>query len=418
MKTDRIRLVHVQVPPTYLPGYPRGLSAQQFQALLAPRNRERRRALFGAACAALALSAGSPGEAEREAQVVAMLQRLAEERPQSSWLWSSIMHRAAATEATAGVTYVPRIPISFGNSAMGLFDSGRARLMAVEVFRAYGIELETGAALDTPSVHARLDGADRARKIAFKLRGANEENDGRTRPVIGGGKAESASSDLDATELAALVENGWKLHVTSIDNYPLMDGDQLTPTVAYLAGVIEFLNAVTDGPDLDLRSVLMGVRQRFEVPSLADLGLGKGAPRSIGNQESLDEFELGSARTVTLRFNQPGSRPPTLLGRGRTTELQPPATPAERAKALSTAGCISALQIPISVREITRAETLRIRLTQVREPGAKPLLIEARSKLVFTPSSFDAARPFELEISLPAGEYYLLNSLDVSVLRP
>jgi len=434
MKLRKIKLDHVAVPSVYAPGYPRTLSAEEFEALIAPRNRARARGIVNAACATLALSASNAAWAqrtvvatgtdqlEREERVVKLLQRYAEVQPGDSWFWNSTMTRAPESEEIAGPVYLPRIPISFGNSMSGLFDAGAARKLAGEIFRAYGVELETGVALDEPSVHARLDGADRSRKIGFKLRGA-----GSNEQMFAQAIPEPANTDLEAAERAALAKAGWKLHVVGMDQYELMDGDQLTPTLAYLAGVIEFLNSVTDGPDLDLRSVLMGELLHFPVPKLEALGLGNSARKLESGPYSSVTFLLERSQTITLRFNAPGAPAPTVEARGsRRFAAESPAT--EEEKLPSTTGRISAIQTPFSMhrlqvdqatgKPLPTPEPMRVKLTQARAAGAEPLAIDARSDLVFVPSSFDAARPFEVEVTLAPGTYTLMSTLDVSVLRP
>jgi hypothetical protein len=44
---------------------------------------------------------------------------------------------------------------------------------------------------------------------------------------------------------------GWRLHVADIGDFPCLDSDQFTPTLAFLVGVVEFLNEVTEGEDVD-----------------------------------------------------------------------------------------------------------------------------------------------------------------------
>jgi len=312
--------------------------------------------------------------------------------------------------ATSGQVYVPRIPISFGNSSMGLFDAGSARRLAGGIFRAYGLELETGVEFDDALVHARLDGADHVRKLGFKLSGLAGN-----REMHDSGRSEPASTALDTVERAALEQGGWKLHVADMKNYPLMDGDQFTPTLAYLAGVIEFLNSVTDGPDVDLRPVLMGVRQGFPVPALRTLGL-EGVTRAGDG----DEFALSRGQTITLHFNSPGSPSPSLHERGRGW-YEPLSGDLGRGGPLSTVGRISVLQLPVQLGWYApgaKPEPLHGTLKQPREAGLAPLVIETRSELVFTPSSFDAARPFELTLELQPGKYIWKNSLDISALQP
>jgi hypothetical protein len=312
MKPTKFTLTRVPIDPGYAPGYPRSLTREEFEALLAPRNRERVLALWGAACAALAISAGGGDGADREARVLALLQREADaHRVGYGWLWSSSMVRGVGFPEETEHVYVPSIPIMFGNSSTELFDAGSARKLASEIFRAYGLECESGVILETPAVHASLDGANRERKLGFKLRGVIVRNE-----IEDLGEAEPSATDLDAGERAALEKDGWKLHVADVRHYRFMDGDQLTPTLAYLCGVVEFLNSVSDGPDLDLRSVLMGERLCFPVPDLKGLGLAGGESKPSNADETYQEFETKDMRTLTLRFNAKESGSPVVRARG------------------------------------------------------------------------------------------------------
>jgi hypothetical protein len=315
--------------------------------------------------------------------------------------------------------YVPQIPIMFGNSYTGLFDAGAARRLAGELFGAYGVEVELGVQLDTPTLKARLDGANATRQIAFRLRDGTEE-------LLGGESVapEPPSIELSDAERAELERGGWKLHVASAELYPEMDGDQFTPTVAYLAGVLEFLNAVTEGPDLDPRALLLGERLHFATPNVEELALGKRQSRGEW-QEQLhpDDFTLTERRELRFVFGGPNSPLPKAEPRDRSFRFrdtpQPPAfDPKKRVASLSV------LEAP--VREARtgvnpsapQREKMRVRLVQRRADRPSPIVVEARSALLFVPQSFDPTQPFELELDLPPGEYLLSNGLEVSVLAP
>jgi hypothetical protein len=60
---------------------------------------------------------------------------------------------------------------------------------------------------------------------------------------------------------------------------------------------------------------------------------------------------------------------------------------------------------------------VHVTVKQPREAGAPPLVVEAWNELVFIPSSFDSAKPFELVVELQPGKYLLKSSLNVSILR-
>lgn len=432
MKQRRVHLSLAPVERRYEPGYPPALAPEEFAALIAERNTLRVRRIVATACAALGLSctqgeqhasaAPAPsGNEQREARVLEILQAFAQSRGGcSTSFWNSTMRAQPVGEAGTEDVYLPEIPICFGSSLMGVFDTGTARKLALELFRAYGLELEADAALDTAGVHARFDGLDRARSIGIKLRPATRRD-----PLGGSAPVEAERERLDPDEVRVLRQANWKLHVASADRYELMDRDELTPTLAYLSGVIEFLNSVTDGPDLDVRSILMGDRQLFEVDGERELGLVRSDALTTQGDEGYQDFELAQARTLTLRFPRPGTGAPELRSRSGWGSQQRQDQPAPSTP-LSTAGRISALTLPVQALgyevgaggAVRPSVLVRSRLVQTREAGAAPLVLETRGAFAFTPSAFDAARPFELEFELPAGRYRLFRKLSISSLRP
>jgi hypothetical protein len=431
MKPRRIEVRLAPLPRTYSPGYPRRLCAEEFEALIGARNHSRVRELLGPACVALLAAAAHARAAQRapapsgddatgrEARVLAVLQSFADSDPDRSWFWRSSMAPHSDPQRPEKHVYVPEIPIMFGNSYTGLFDAGAARRLASELFRAYGVEVELGVQFDTPTVKAGLDGANAAAKIAFELR-AGTEVDLDAVPI----DPDPPNLALSDAEREELERGGWKLHVVSAALYQEMDGDQLTPTVAYLAGVLEFLNAVTDGPDLDPRALLLGQRLRFATPNVEELGLGK--RKSQGDwqlERQSDEFALTERRQIRIAFSAPNSPPSKSEPRHESFVFRerekPPGFDAEKRVA-----SLSVLEAPVQAKRVrgqpdsSQREKMRVRLIQRRADRPDPLAIEARGPLIFAPMTFDPTQPFELEFDLPPGDYLLASGLDVSVLAP
>ena len=170
--------------------------------------------------------------------------------------------------------FVPQIPISFGNSYSGVFDAGEARLQARKLFEAYGVTLAADAVVAPAEGKATLDGLDRERKIGFKIRGGPLARGG----FVGAMEAqkEPPETGLSDDELGALAKDGFRIHVADLNDYPVMDRDSSPSRFAYLASVIDFLNGVTDGPDVDVTAIMVGWQERIAIPE-QDVGAPEGA---------------------------------------------------------------------------------------------------------------------------------------------
>ncbi len=413
MKKERIRLRHQAVPKDYDPGYPRRLSPAEWRALIASpaRARVKRLVLVAGLSFGGSLSAqeAAPPPRDREAAVLDVIREL--EGGTGRWFWSSWITKQ--DRGAIGPTFLPQVPIMFGNSQNGVFDAGRARELALQACRIYGLDPAPAARLAAGTGVTVLDGLDPSRKIGFKLRGS--PGTGTWGPEA---KDEPPETGLDVTEYQALVKEGYRIHVADVNSYPVMDGDHFVPTLAYFAGVVDFLNAAAGGPEVDLSALLFGWRQRFEIPAPEGLGLPEGTPVSRG--ESGTTFRLQVAATITLRFNEPGCPAPSIIARRPThaSDLLE--------KAVPTFGRPSVVEVPITAFRpggypwergtLSSEERPVYRLTQAAGERRPAFRIESRSNVIFTPSTFDAGRPFTIEIVAKPGSYAVAEAVSVATL--
>lgn len=150
----------------------------------------------------------------------------------------------------------PSIPISFGNSCVGIFDTEAAREATRKLFKAYGIELKTDVPIKKDGYEFVADGYDAERGIGFELvmPEGNVGLAGKKFPV------QDAASKLDAGELAKLNQDiaakKVRMFVVPAEEYPNMDGDLYTPMQYYLASVIDYLNWVHGDNQIDKDKVL------------------------------------------------------------------------------------------------------------------------------------------------------------------
>ncbi len=237
----------------YDPGYPAMVEIDDWQALLADSSR----AVFDARTLAFAgllgasmlipapssaavpetLTAGNP-----TAAAIANT-ALAEVKGRAMWRKVASVGTRAYVKGNPDIT-VPRIPISFGNSMIGVFDMKRARAVTVDIFRAYGVELQTDYPLKREDLAFHVDGYDPERGIGFEIVGGE-------RPPMGfsgrkPGPAPPAHVQLDEDEqkrlMSAVEGKALKLLLVPVDGYPNMDGDQYTPLAAYLRSVLDYLD--------------------------------------------------------------------------------------------------------------------------------------------------------------------------------
>ncbi len=335
--------------------------------------------------------AQTPAET-REERVLALLQGLA--RPGN---YGRAAFVAVTSPPGAGPVLVPEVVTLCANSDCGTFDDARARRLARELAEIFGLELVTDALLAEGDRSVELDGLDRTGRIAFELRGrGNFETFGAALP-------EPAEAALDPAEIVWLTSRGTRVHVADVETYRNCDGDEFTPTLAYLAGLTRFLNACTEGEDVELGGLLFEREATWGWPSSAALDPPSGIHAAGGGDVLTLVVERAGKLSIACRGTPDLDLPtPVFFGRAPDSEAR------RRARSLSgsTRGAPSALVVPAQGYPLSGngpEPEFVLRLRQQRE-GAE-FVHEARSFTLFAPSAFDLAQPFELEFELAPGRY-------------
>jgi hypothetical protein len=172
------------------------------------------------------------------------------------WNDSTRLVSKAELSSNPAVKY-PRIPVMFGNSYVGLFDTEAAREATRRLFAEYGLELEPGVRLKGEGFDFVADGYDEEKKVGFKL----VEGDG-ARIRFADQKVVKAppKQTLEDVELPALdkaVQAGEvRVFVAQAGGVPNMDNDLYTPMQYYLASVVDYLNWVHGDRQIDPARVL------------------------------------------------------------------------------------------------------------------------------------------------------------------
>jgi hypothetical protein len=264
------------VPDGYDPGYPKGLSEEEIERLLRPGLLERfgARALAAGALvaglSAVPLAAPVPVPAEgklpkagtstrTDAKHRERVERITREMlGDKVGFWNQHTYLALDQPLKANPPVkVPVIPISFGNSYVGIFDTAKGKEATHRLFAAWGLKLERDVIVKGEGYTFRADGYDKTRKVGFRL--LLPEG-----PFGRGGKLpaekEPEDSKLDPKEMVALdrdVKAGKvRVFVADAMRYPNMDGDLYTPMQYYLASVVDYLNFIHGDRMLDRNTVL------------------------------------------------------------------------------------------------------------------------------------------------------------------
>jgi len=396
MKRTKIHLALHAAPRDYDPGYPALLSPDRYRALIAPQTQLR----LHAAVVAAGLAIGAPQGADDESKAAIELERQVLDLVRSIhaegafWYDKSQFPRGDDEQSGYGVS----IPISFGNSHMGVFDAGRARELAHRIFGMYGIELAENYAIADEKCQVVLDGYDAGRKVGFELRGRVKARQG----MFDSAQEEPPEQALDDEEWPALQSRGARLHVADVNDYPLMDGDQFTPQLAHLASVVDFLNTVTDGPDLDLSALLFQRGMEFSLRSPAS-ALPDGS-KYVHNESGWAEASLTKPTTLRFAFATPdGPRPRTRASLRFRNQQEP--TVLESPISTLGAPTVIAVDRHLSGDQGPEETPSVLRVVQKRADLPGEIRVESTTSAVFLPSAFDAAQPFSVELDLGAGQY-------------
>lgn len=242
----------------YDPGYPAQLSEDEIARLLRPGLFSRfdlKTILTGAVISvctltAVADSSGMGNRLRADARAKDRALRMAKEILGTFRNRNWNEHASIRTERILGSNpevKFPRIPISFGNSYCGIFDTSRAIEATRKLFEAYGINVRNPGRVRGEGFCFEADGWDPRLKVGFKLLTEDSRRSG-------------DEKKLDEAELPkldnAIRKGKLRVFVARADRYPNMDGDLYTPMEYYLASVVDYLNWIHGERAIDKTSVL------------------------------------------------------------------------------------------------------------------------------------------------------------------
>jgi len=343
----------------YNPGYPGFLSEEAIRELLRPgllRRFSKETVLAGAllagvpAASARAVPQGrkAPAEvkikstrydAKLRKEVEALVGKVLREMDKKADGWSGYWESSTSLVLKKVIPSnppikCPEIPISFGNSMMGIFDVDTAKKATVKLFQLYGIHLKKDVPLRADGYRFEADGFNKKERIGFEIIVPEKlfsPNFGEKKNPI---PEDEKLDDKELKELEKDLESGKRrFFVSRADLYPNMDYDLRTPMFFYLASVVDYLNWVHGDKAIDTSTVLgripAGIKRNPENP-LTRLRINFADSRLPGCSFQ-DEKDLGNWKILKGRKTAcviwPGSRTPSmeiLLDPGGAAVYTPP----------------------------------------------------------------------------------------------
>lgn len=259
--------------------------------------------------------------------------------------------------------------------------------------RIYGLNPTAASDVGDGKWGARIDGLDPSARIGFELSGLG------CMETWCNPADEPPSLALDVEEARELARQGFRLHVAEVARYRSA-GDRFTPTLAYLAGLVRFLNRVTDGEDVVLDGLLFAREREGRLP--IEL-LSSDAVTRTGRLEELAVRESTTFEVVLTGLDFGARRSGRELFESEEDRL---ARVAQAQSMSTTHGAPSVLLLDgyssgLSPQDV--APTPRLRVSQVSSGVER--VMESHSWALFLGSDFDLMRPFDLELELAPGRY-------------
>ncbi len=369
------------IPADYDPRYPRTLDPAEYEERIAPDQRQRLLAAAAAAASLACTPSGAPQTIGKEADRVETVLRVLTSGGVGDSHWFSGAAFQRRKDRQGNPTVLPFIPIMFGNSMSGLFDANRARALTRELFLAYGLAPFVDHRLEEGEVQATIDLYDPKRRVGVELRGSMPKQNG----MFASPSAEPPAAALDDAEHARLAAGGSRVQCVDLASFEVMDGDGATATLAYLAGIVEFLNEVAGGPAIDLTAILSGEKGRITLP---EPRLDPGVRLAEARAPWGSTYEADAASAITYSIDP-------APGYERTT---PQAHGYELGWSAAEPGRPGSSPLLLQIHASPAAA-----LT-VEQDGARPLRVEAAGSLAFLPAHFDPSRPFRVTLRLEPGK--------------
>lgn len=284
-----------------------------------------------------------------------------------------------------------------GNGIWGALDPQVLRAAARDIGAAAGLEIETDGRLESFLGQAALDACDPTRRVGFLLQqdwdwradGPIEIVDGMAYRGRGARRSLDPITELSIVEYRHFIAIGWRLHVTSVEEYGTFDGDDFTPTLAYLAGVCRFLDEITGEPDDSLDALLFGdwriVRAAQEPESTVAVDAESGAAGGDERKQEADSWVIRFDPTATW-FREQVAASGRVTGRTEVTSSP-------------SLGKITLIERVGSKQPLSGNAMARIRQRGV---SGEEIVVEGTDAW-FLPPTFDITRSFSIEQDRSAG---------------
>jgi len=299
------------------------------------------------------------------------------------------------------------------NSDEGTVTGARARRASLELCSIFGLALEPDRLVAEGEKSAVLDGLDPARRIAFELRGL-DDMDWNPEPLL-----EVGSAALDASEYAWFAAQGYRVFVADLVRYRKLDGDEFTHTLAYLAGLVAFLDDVTDGEDVALGGLTFEREATWDWKKPIERALPGGL--HWGDPENAHELVADRATRFTLHCGGRSELGPPISDIWELHEDGAEERMRSRSLGSSTRGAPSVLVLGWHAARIDGQRsgdppTVHIRVRQ--RQGETEFVHETDRFTAFFPSTFDLAQPFDVDFELAPGRYYVYGEARIGAAAP